>query len=184
MFKNIPICVISFVLVITSILFVVNNRTEKMIYAENENVMSIEYIVPSMERILCEDDPKFFFEIVDLTDHEGQSYFVNYRIKREQMRQETKEMLGLLLESDITQTREQAQKRWLNLADKIAQEGEIENIIKMQGYKDVVSDVNGDEINITILSESLNQQEINRIKRVAVSVTAVIPEKIQVRAKF
>lgn len=165
-------------LTITSFFLVLNNsKTDKAIYAENNNSMYVEVIIP-------ENNIKFFSEIVDLTNYKGQSYFVNYRIKREQMRQETKDMLWQLLQSDITDTREQAQKRWLDLSDKIAKEGEIENILKMQGFEDVVSDVNGDKVNITILSESLTQQEISTIKNVAASVTGVSQWRIQVIAKF
>lgn len=178
MSKNIMISVFAVLLLLSSILFVLNNnRAQRVIYAENQDSMSVEYILP-------ENNVKFFSEIIELTDHQGQNYFVNYRIKREQMRQETKEMLWLLLESDIKNTREQAQKRWLELSDKIAKEGEIENILKIQGFKDVVSDVNGGHINITILTEILNPQEIKKIRTVAASVTGTTPEKIQVSAKF
>lgn len=178
MAKKIYVSVFVVSLTISSFFLVMNNsKANNAIYAENNSAMLVEFVFP-------ENNIKFFSEIIDLTNYEGQSYFVNYRIKREQMRQETKDMLWQLLQSDITDTREQAQKRWLNLSDKIAKEGEIENILKMQGFEDVVSDVNGDKVNITILSECLTQQEIGNIKSIGASVTRLTQGKIQVIAKF
>lgn len=170
------------VLVVTfasAALFIVfqGDRESGSIYADDNQFMAVEYLHP-------ENDVSFSSELIDLTNDEGQNYFVNYRIKREQMRQETKEMLSLLLESDILETRQQAQKRWLELSDKISKEGEIENILKIQGFKDVVCDVNGKKVNIMVLSEELIPEEISSIKKVAQSVTGVYPEKIQIKTKF
>ncbi len=178
MSRKIYISVFVASLTISSFFLVLNNsKPDKAIYAENNNSMYVEVIFP-------ENNIKFFSEIVDLNNYKGQSYFVNYRIKREQMRQEFKEMLWQLLQSDITDTREQAQKRWLNLSDKIAKEDEIENILKMQGYEDVVSDVNGEKVNVTVLSEGLTQQEIGNIKSIAASVSGLTQGKIQVITKL
>lgn len=177
MARKIYISVFVASLTISSFFLILNNsKANNAIYAANNSSMLVEFVFP-------ENNINFFSEIVDLTNYEGQSYFVNYRIKREQMRQETKDMLSQLLQSDITDTREQAQKRWLNLSDKIAKEGEIENILKMQGFEDVVSDVNGDKVNITILSEGLTQQEIGKIKSIGASVTGLTQGKIQVIKK-
>ena len=178
MSKKIYISVFAVSLAISSFFLVQDtNEAEKAIYAQNKNMTLAEYVFP-------ENKINFSSEIVDLTNDEGQNYFVNYRIKREQMRQETKNMLWQLLQSDITDTREQAQKRWLNLSDKIAKEGEIENILKMQGFRDVVSDVNGDKVNITVLSETITQQENSTIKKVGSRVTGLTQGKIQVLTRF
>ncbi|NLI91875.1 MAG: SpoIIIAH-like family protein [Peptococcaceae bacterium] len=125
----------------------------------------------------------FSSEIIDLTDDTGQNYYVNYRIKREQSRQETKDMLRLLLESDIRQTREQAQQRWLDLSSKISKEGEIENVLKMKGFKDVVSEVNSQKASITVLAQKLTLQEIYIIKRTATDITGFPADNIQVTAR-
>lgn len=122
----------------------------------------------------------FSSEIIDLTNDAGQNYFVNYRIKREQFREETKEMLRLLLESDIRQTREEAQARWLELSHKISKEGEIENVLKMRGFKDVVSEVNKVKAVISVLAQELSLQEIYQIKSVAADITGFTLDRIEV----
>lgn len=127
-----------------------------------------------------ENGINFSSEIVELTNDVGQNYFVNYRIKREQFRQEVKEMLELLLESDIRETREEAQIRWLELSNKISTEGEIENALKMRGFKDIVSEVNPEKITITVLGKELKLQEIYQIQCVISDITGFSDERIVV----
>lgn len=127
-----------------------------------------------------ENEMGFSSEIIDLTNDEGQNYFVNYRIKREQFREETKEMLRILLESDIRPTREEAQARWLELSNKISKEGELENVLKMRGFKDIVSEVNSGKATITILARELSLQEIYQVKCSAEDITGFPPEQIEV----
>lgn len=125
----------------------------------------------------------FSSQIVELTEDEGQNYYVNYRIKREQLRHESKEMLSVLLNSDIKETREKAQKSWLELNNKISREGEIENVLKMKGYDDIVSDVNSEKVRITVLAEELKLQEINQIKSVTADITGFSIDKIEVSVR-
>lgn len=142
----------------------IGSRIESTIHAEENDPVSLNN--GSLENQIL-----FSSEIIELTNDEGQNYFVNYRIKREQLRQETKEMLSLLLESDIDQTREEAQRCWLELSKKIAKEGEIEYVLKMKGYKDVVADYNDRMINVIILSEGLPRQEKLGIVQVVAGIT-------------
>ncbi len=122
-------------------------------------------------------------ELIELTDDVGQTYFVNYRIKREQFRQETKEMLKLLLESDIRQTREEAQTRWLALSNKISKEGEIENVLKMRGFKDVVSEVNAVKATVIILASELTLQEKYQVQSIIADITGFAIDRIEVRSR-
>ncbi len=128
-------------------------------------------------------DIKFKTEIIELTNDVGQNYFVNYRIKREQFREEAKEMLQPLLESDIRTTREEAQTQWLKLSKRIVAEGEIENVLKMQGLIDVVSEVNTSKVSITVLAKELKTEEIRKIKYTVATITGLSQEKIEVMAR-
>ncbi len=127
---------------------------------------------------------EFSSEMIELTNNTGQNYFVNYRIKREQFRQEAKEMLRLLLESDIQRTREEAQDRWLELSTKISKEEEVENALKMRGLLDVVSEVNSEKINITVFAKELILQEIYSIKVITADITGYSEDKIEVLVRF
>jgi len=163
--------------------FIAMNLKDKDIMAMgkiNGNTRPDEIIV---DMASGEKEIGFSSEIIDLTDDTGQNYYVNYRIKREQFRQENKDMLRLLLESDIRQTREQAQQRWLELSNKVSKEGEIENVIKMKGFKDVVCEVNPQKASITVLAQQLTLREIYIIKKIAADVTGFSADNIQVAAR-
>ncbi|UWG95714.1 SpoIIIAH-like family protein [Dehalobacter sp. DCM] len=124
----------------------------------------------------------FSSELVNLTNNTGQNYFVDYRIKREQYRQEKKVMLEPLLIADFDETRREAQKSWLALCEKISQEGELENVLKIKGYKDVVSEVSPHKASITVLSNKLTEKDIIQIKAVAAEITGFTMKKIEVTA--
>jgi len=125
----------------------------------------------------------FKTEFIEITNDQGQNYFVNYRIKREQYREERKEMLRALLESDLQSTKEEVQKQWLAYSKKIAEESEIENALKMRGFKDAVTEINGGRVSVMILAELLSREEIGLIKDLAANITGVSREKIEVTAR-
>ena len=123
----------------------------------------------------------FSYEMIE--NENGLNYFVNYRIRREQFRQERKDMLSRLLNSDIPETREEAQKKWLLLSNEISVEGEIENILKIRGFKDVVSDLNGKKVNVIVYAERLEMEEIEFIKNIVVDIAGVSYQNIDVLEK-
>ncbi len=126
------------------------------------------------------DSVCFSAEIIELTENQGENYFVNYRIKREQTRQETLNMLEPLLASDITETRSQAQQRWLDLSDKISREAEIENVLKMKGFTDIVSEVNTQKATVTVLTNQLKVQDMFIIQNTASEITGFSVDQIEV----
>ncbi|NLP44778.1 MAG: SpoIIIAH-like family protein [Peptococcaceae bacterium] len=157
--------------------------------AKADNEKSADVLIVSVDPdvivtdFIKDDFKDFSFEMVELTNDQGQNYFVNYRIKREKFRYEIKEMLELLLESDIKQTRQEAQLRWLELSNKISKEDEVENTLKMRGFKDVVSEVNPEKVTITLLEENLTIQEHFIVKNVVNSITGFEEERIEIILK-
>lgn len=127
--------------------------------------------------------PDFSTEIIELTKDKGQSYFVNYRLKREQLREEIKEMLRPLLASELPEIRIEAEKSWLELCHKISREEEIENALILRGYRDVVSEVNAEKITVTVLAEELKFQDIFQITKITAQITGFPEERIEVASK-
>lgn len=113
----------------------------------------------------------------------GQDYFVNYRLERDKFRQETKEMLSVLLDSRMEQTQLQAQQKWLALSQSIKLEGETESVLKMKGFDDVVANVNSDSVNVMILTSSLTPEQVALIQDVVIRVTGVRIDKIYISTK-
>lgn len=129
------------------------------------------------------DPIAFTSEIIELTTDSGQNYFVNYRIKREQVQDEKREMLKPLLNSDQKEVRAEAEKRWLELCNKMSQEREIENVLKMRGYKDVVSEVNPTKVTVTVLAEELKYEDYFQIMRITAAITGLPEERIEVASR-
>lgn len=113
----------------------------------------------------------------------GENYFVNYRLKREQFRQETKAMLSELLNSTVVKTKEQAQEEWLNLSSKQQKEEEIENLLKIKGFQDGVADVFPENVTVIIYASGLTPNEVSSIQDIVVRVTKVRLDKITISAK-
>lgn len=113
----------------------------------------------------------------------GEDYFVNYRLQREESRQEAKAMLSPLLNSNVTKTKEEAQQKWLELSNKIDKEGQIENLLKIKGFQDAVVDVSKNGVNVIVFSPNLTQDEVGLIQDIVVRATSVRLNQINISFK-
>jgi len=130
------------------------------------------------------EEPSIQFEVETVKpNNSGGDYFVNYRLKREQFRQESKAMLSKLLDSTVEQSKAQAQEKWLELSLKIQSEEEIENLLKIKGFQDAVADVFSEHVTVIVYAPSLTPHEISLIQDIVVRVTEVRIDKITVSAK-
>ncbi|HZK56246.1 MAG TPA: SpoIIIAH-like family protein [Desulfosporosinus sp.] len=124
------------------------------------------------------------FEVETLKpNNTGENYFVNYRLKRSQFREETKTMLSELLNSSVDKSKEEAQEKWLELSTKIQKEGEIENLLKIKGFQDTVADVFPQNVTVIIYAPSLLPNEVSIIQDIVVRVTKVRLDKIKISTK-
>ena len=113
----------------------------------------------------------------------GANFFVNYRLKREQFRQETKDMLSELLNSNEGKSKEQAQEKWLELSTKIQKEGEVENLLIIKGFNDAVVDVCPENVTVIVYAPSLTPNELSLIQDIVIRVTKVRMNKISISVK-
>jgi stage III sporulation protein AH len=112
----------------------------------------------------------------------AEDFFVNYRLKREDVRQERKTMLSALLNSTVKETKQQAQEKWLELSSKIQKEEEIENLLKIKGFKDAVADVSG-SVTVIVYASGLTPNEVMMIQDIVVHVTDIQLNKIVISSK-
>lgn len=130
------------------------------------------------------EEPSIQFQVESVKPNNlGGNYFVNYRLKREQFRQESKAMLSQLLDSPVDKSRAQAQEKWLELSSKIQSEEEIENLLKIKGFQDAVADVFSEHVTVIVYAPSLTSQEVILIQDIAVRVTNVRRDRITVSSK-
>jgi len=115
---------------------------------------------------------------------QGGDYFVNYRLQREASRQELKNMLTPLLNSEVEKTREEAQLKWLNLCNKIEKEDQIENLLKISGMKDAIADIGSNEVAVIVYASQLGEAEIKLISDIVVRVTDYPKEQIRIAYRY
>lgn len=149
--------------------------------ADSETVFSSQVDVPVNVPV---EGPNIQFQVELVKESvSGENYFVNYRLKREQFRQENKAMLSELLNSSVEKTKVQAQENWLELSTKILREGEIENLLKIKGFQDAVADVFPDSVAVIVYAQILTPNEVSLIQDIVVRVTNIRLDKITVMAK-
>ena len=130
------------------------------------------------------EGPTIQFQVESVKqDVSGENYFVNYRLKRDQFRQETKAMLSELLNSSVEKSKVQAQEKWLELSTKIQREGEIENLLKIKGFQDAVADVFQESVTVIVYSQKLTPNDVSLIQEIVLRVTNVRLDKITITAK-
>lgn len=130
------------------------------------------------------EDTSIQFEVESVKQNvSGENYFVNYRLKRDQFRQETKAMLSELLNSTVAKSKEQAQEKWLELSAKIHKEGEVENLLKIKGFQDAVADVFLENVTVIVYAPSLTPNEVSIIQDIVVRVTKIRLDKITISAR-
>lgn len=128
-------------------------------------------------------DIAFSSEVVK-HEPQGQDYFVNYRLKREVARQEAKEMLAPLLNSNVEKNRGEAQEKWLQLTHKIEKEDQIENLLKISGIQDGVADLGTNEVAVIVYSPMLSPEEIKLIQDAVLRVTDMAKEQIRISYRY
>ena len=148
--------------------------------AEPPSHFSVQSSLPVNASVV---DSSIQFEVETVSQNVlGENYFVNYRLKRDQFRQETKAMLSELLNSTVEKSKEQAQEQWLELSTKIHKEGEVENLLKIKGFQDAVSDVFLENVTVIVYAPSLTPNEVSIIQDIVVRVTKVRQDKITISA--
>jgi stage III sporulation protein AH len=148
--------------------------------AEPPSHFSVQSSLPVNASVV---DSSIQFEVETVSQNVlGENYFVNYRLKRDQFRQETKAMLSELLNSTVEKSKEQAQEKWLELSTKIQKEGEVENLLKIKGYQDAVADVFPENVTVIVYAPSLTPNEVSIIQDIVVRVTKVRQDKITISA--
>ncbi|HHT64355.1 MAG: SpoIIIAH-like family protein [Bacillota bacterium] len=104
----------------------------------------------ALPEIILENEESITFSGLD-------DYFVNYRIEREKMRSQQVEILREIVENpnSAVDVRKDAQKKMLNLTEKMENELKLENLIKAKNYKDAVVLIQPESVMVVVKASSL-----------------------------
>ena len=122
-------------------------------------------------------------EALKLQGLQGEDYFVNFRLERERYRQETKAMLQAVLNSADNTSRAEAQTQWLEISNQIAKEGEMENLLKIKGFKDVIVSYAPTGAHVVVYADKLSTDEVRLIQEIVRGATNLRLDQIIISTK-
>ena len=114
-----------------------------------------------------------------------EDYFALAVINRERVRDEAIEMLKDVASSDITDVsaKNEAYVQMTQMANEIADEANIESLVKAKGFDECVAVISNDTANVIVQSDGLTINEVAQIKEIVYLESGVIPDNIKIIEK-
>lgn len=113
------------------------------------------------------------------------NFFVDFRLDRERARSEQKEILKEVMANPGSDeaSRKDANQRMLLLAETVAQEIEIENLIRARGFEDALVFINNGSATVIVKAQSLTPAQAAQIADAVIRTAGIKREKISIQAK-
>lgn len=114
--------------------------------------------------------------------NEASLFFTEYRLQRARIRGQSKEILREIINNPNTgvEAKAEAERKFLSVVALMEKELLIENIIRAQGYADVVFFYHYENATVMLKAEELSEQESAQITEVVVRFTGLNQETVQV----
>lgn len=96
---------------------------------------------------------------------ESEDVFAKCRLERDETRSENIDLLKSTIDSASASedAKLQAEGRLLNISDSIEKEINIENIVRLKGFEDVMAFISDDSVTVTVRGEKLTEPQIAQI---------------------
>ncbi len=116
---------------------------------------------------------------------EGGVFFVEYRLKRDRVRDQEIEMLNQVLENPHSspEAKQEAESKLLSIIDLMELELTVENLILAQGYDDAVFFFRNQVATVLVKREQLTGAEFVQIAEIVAMAVGVEREDVQVIAQ-
>ncbi|NMB42023.1 MAG: SpoIIIAH-like family protein [Firmicutes bacterium] len=146
-----------------------------------EKEMSRIEVVPDGEVL----QPIFSGELSDIEEWRFdavQDFFIEYRLERDRIRGQEKEMLNDMIDNPQVgpEARAEAEKQLLNLVDLMEKELIVENMLIAQGYNDALLFTRKGVATAMVDTDELKEEDFLRIAEIVASVAGVSREQVQV----
>ncbi len=114
-----------------------------------------------------------------------EDYFALAVINRERVRDEAIEMLKDVAGSDATDVsaKNEAYVEMTRMANEIANEANIESLVKAKGFSECVAVISNDTANVIVESDGLTINEVAQIKEIVYLECGVLPDNIKIIEK-
>lgn len=112
-------------------------------------------------------------------------FFVEYRLERDKARSEQINLYREMINNPNTDeaTKKEAQKRMLNLTEKIEKEMEIESLIRARGYNDALAYIHDESVDVIIQTNGLEKDDVAKIGDIIVKTTGFKFEDVTIIEK-
>lgn len=102
------------------------------------------------------------------TDKAGQggtAFFVEYRLERDRRRSQQIDMLKQIIDNPNapTDSKQEAQKRLVELTKQMDLELQLEKLIVAKGYKEAAVFIQPQAVNVVVMAEKLTEEDANKI---------------------
>lgn len=115
----------------------------------------------------------------------SEDYFALAVINRERVRDEAIEMLKDVTDSESTDVsaKNEAYADMTRMANEIANEANIESLVKAKGFSECVAVISSDNANIIVETDGLSINEVAQIKEIVYLECGVLPDNIKIIEK-
>ena len=118
----------------------------------------------------------------DQTKSTSADYFTEARLEKESSRSKSLEILNQTAanESFDADIRQKAQNQILKMAEDVEKESMIEKVAQAKGYQEVAVYIDGDSVKLIVKKDSLNEQDVAKLKDIIVEQTGISPQNIKI----
>ena len=118
-------------------------------------------------------------------ENQGKDFFIEYRLERDKSRSEQINIYREMINNPNTDeaTKKEAQKKMLNLTEKMEKELEIESLIRARGYKDALAYIHDEAVDVIIQTDGLNDNDVAKIGDIIVKTTGFDFEDVTIIEK-
>lgn len=151
-------------------------------FVDNMNAQKEEYEVIIDDDLLTPGLVTVGDETEDWGLDEMESFFVEYRLQRDRVREEEYEMLQELINNQNTtpEAKQEAEALILKLTTAMETELLVENLLRAQGYEDSLFFYKNDYAVVMIKAEELSEKEFFQITESVANIIDVEPGMVQV----
>jgi len=116
---------------------------------------------------------------------ESGAFFVEYRLKRDRVRDQEIEMLNQVMDNPHSseEAKQEAENKLLSIIDLMELELTVENMIRAQGYDDAVFFFRNQIATVLVKKEQLTESEFIQIAEIVAAAVGVEREDVQVIAQ-
>lgn len=176
------------------ILMVWVGMVTSIVVYQGDEYLTLEPVTTEEVEVINEGEG-YFEEIEQATEEnlppespgeiENGDYFMDHRLERNKVRSEQissyREMINNPNHSEEAQ--KTAEKKLLDLTERMEKEIEIESLIRGRGYQEVLAFIHDDAVDIIIQAEDLTEDEVATIGDVIIKTTGFSPGDLTIIEK-